>query len=950
MIARLTHRTAALGALVLLLAAPLAAQPALTDPLPFDPAIRQGELDNGLRYYVRENTEPEGRAELRLAVDVGSIQEDEDQRGLAHFVEHMAFNGTARFDEPELVRTLESFGMEFGPGVNAYTSFDETVYMLQIPTDSAEVFSTGIDVLREWAGNVTLADSAIERERGVVLEEWRSGRGAQERMNREQFPVLFADSRYAERLPIGLPEIIEEAPPETLRRFYRDWYRPDLMAVIVVCDVDADRVEAMIRERFADLENPAEAPERLVYPVPGHDDTKFAVATDPEAPFTVVQIAFKRPPSRTLTVADARADLAEDLFFAVLRARLSEIGQEPDAPFATAFAGSGGGLRSLDQATLFALAKDGQIDETVRVLTTEAERIRRYGVTEGEVERQKAELLRQLQSAVAEAENQPSRGLSMAYVQAYLRDQPVVAPETRLALAERFLPTVTLDELDAVADELVAAENRVVLVSAPERDGLDVPDAAALAATLAGVAGAEIEPYEDVVIEGPLVAEPPAGGEVVGESTDADLGTTTWTLSNGVTVVLKPTDFKADEVWLGATSPGGTSLLDADELAVAGGAAGFVGQSGAGAFDRTALEKALAGQIVSLSPTITGEAEGFSGRAAPGDLETLFQLVHLYATEPRRDEDAFRAQLDQTRAFLANQTASPRVAFSDTLGATLNRDNPRYRTLTEYLAGLDEADLDRALAFYRDRFADFSDFTFVLVGAFEPAAVRPLVETYLGSLPSTGREEAARHFDVAPPAGVVEKTVRAGVEPQAQVAVVFHGPYDADDRVERVELDAMADVFSKALREELREDLGGVYGVGVRASTDREPTGRYQVRVSFGTDPERVEELVAAVFEQVEAMTSGEVLPEHLAAYQEQQRRGRETNLQENRYWMGVLTEAARRGEPAADALAEADLAAEVTMADVEETARQTLDTDRYVRVTLLPVEGAVEGAASGTE
>ncbi|WP_420455844.1 M16 family metallopeptidase [Rubrivirga sp.] len=925
--------------LLVLTAVASVAASAQPEPLPFDPAVRQGVLDNGLRYTIRANTEPEGRAELRLAVDAGSTLEDEDQRGLAHFVEHMAFNGTERFEEPELVRYLESVGTRFGPDLNAYTSFDETVYMLQVPTDSADVFATGLDVLREWAGRITLADSAVERERGVVLEEWRLRRGAGERMQRVQFPILYAGSRYAERLPIGLPEVIQNAPTEALRRFYDDWYRPDLMAVVVVGDVDVDAVEAMIRERFADLDARGDSPERETFAVPGHDDTRYAIATDPEAPQTVVQILYKRPPTRTRTAADARADLVNDLFFSALRSRLDEIRQTPGAPFAFAFVGSGGGLRTLDEAYLVALVAENRIADAARVLVTEAERARRFGITATEIEREKAELVRRLQSAVADRDDQPSRQLAGAYVRSFLRDEPVVSPEARLALAERFLPTITLDEVNATAEELVDDRNRVVMVSAPQRDDLAVPTDAELAAALASVADAELEPYDDATIDGPLVAEPPTPGTVVETTTDDALGTTTWTLSNGARVILKPTDFKADEVLLSATSPGGTSLLDADELYVAGGAAGYVGQSGVGAFDQVALGKALSGRLVSLSPVISDEDEGFRGSAAPADLETLFQLVHLYATAPRRDPDAFRASLDQTRAILSNQVASPRVAFSDTLRATLANGDPRSRTLSEYLAGLDRADLDQAFAFYQDRFADASDFTFLLVGAFEPEAVRPLVETYLASLPSTGREEKARYFDIAPPPGVVEKTVRAGVEPQAQVAIVFHGPYDAEDRVKRVELSAMGDVLSKALREELREDRGGVYGVGVNVIANRETSGRSQVRISFGADPERVEELVAAVFEQVEALKNGDVTADHLAAYQEQQRRGRETNLQQNPYWVGVLTESARRDEPPADTLAEADLAAAVTMADVQATAREALDTDRYVRVTLLPVE-----------
>ena len=924
-------------ALAVPLAAPLAAQPMAADALPFDPAVRVGTLDNGLRYYVRQNTEPEGRAELRLAVDAGSVLEDEDQRGLAHFLEHMAFNGTERFAEPELVRYLESVGTRFGPDLNAYTSFDETVYQLQVPTDSAAIFTTGLDVLREWAGRITLADSSIERERGVVLEEWRQGQGAGERMNREQFPVLFADSRYAERLPIGLPDVIQTAPPEALRRFYRDWYRPDLMAVVVVGDVDPAAVEGMIRERFGSLTNPPNAPERPVYTVPGNSETLFSVATDPEAPQTVVQVIYKAPPSPNRTVGDYRSELVEDLFFSVLRERLGEIQQTPDSPFAFAIASNGGLVRTVGGSFLVGLAKEGMIDETLDALTSEAERVRRYGVTQGEFDRKKAETLRSLESAVAEADNQPSRGLAQAYVQAFLTDQPIVAPRAQFELAQALMPTITLDELNAVARDLVAAEDRVVLVQAPEREGLEVPTEAELMAVLDGVASEELAAYEDETVDAPLLPETPTAGRIVDEETDAELGTTTWTLSNGATVIVKPTTFKADEVLFAATSPGGTSLLDAADLDAAGNADGVVGQSGAGVFDAVALGKKLSGQIVQVRPTISTDSEGFQGRAAPADLETLFQLVHLYTVAPRRDEEAFAAGLAQIRGFLANQASTPQAAFQDTLSATLANGDPRNRTLSQFLANLDRADLDRSLAFYRDRFSDVSDFTYVMVGAVDPATARPLVETYLASLPGGGREEEARTFDAAPPDGVVEKTVRAGTEPQAQVAIVFHGEMDTDTD-DRVRLRAMGDVLSKMLREELREDRGGVYGVGVRPSVDRE-TGLYQVQIGFGTDPARVEELVAAVFEQVEALKDGQAAPEHLAAFKEQQRRGRETNVQQNGYWLSVLTSAASRDESAQDALGEADVAAELTMDEVAGYSKHLLDTDRYVRVTLLPVE-----------
>ena len=924
---------------------PAATPPAATGtPLPLDPAVRTGTLANGLTYYVRENREPRDRAELRLAVDAGSVLEEDDQRGLAHLLEHMAFNGTEAFPEQELVRYLESTGMRFGPDVNAYTSFDETVYMLQVPTDSADTFETGLDVLRQWAGDVTITEEEVAKEKGVVLEELRLGRGASGRVRDVQFPVIFQGSRYAERLPIGDEETLQNATAGRLRDFYEDYYRPDLMAVVVVGDVDADAVVAQIEGRFGDLENPSSAPERAGYTVPGHGETLVTIATDPELPQAQVQVLLKREPETARTEADYRRTVTVSLFNAMLNARLDELRQQADPPFAFAFAGLGGGLRTVDFAQMIAIVQGSGALRGLEAVLTEAERVRRFGFTEGELERAKAETLNGLDRALAERDQTPSRAYAGALVDYDLEGSPALGVDDRDRLTRRSLPGITLADVDALADELLEEQNRVVALALPEVEGGVAPTEAEVRAVLAAVAAADLEPYQDAVAEGPLVPTPPAPGRVT-ETENLGEGVTAWTLANGVRVLLKPTDFQNDEVLLSGFSPGGSSLLDLDTYRATQFADAVVGSSGAGAFSSTELQKKLAGQTVSVRPFLSEREEGVRGQASPDDLETALQLVYLTMTAPRRDEDAFAATLQQVRTFLDNAGATPQKAFSDTLSVTLTSDHPRRQPLT--LATLDAADLDASVATLRDRFADADDFTFVMVGAFEPDAVRPLVETYLGGLPTLPRTDEPEDIMVDRPDGVVRKTVYRGVEPQARVQVVFHGPLDAYSDETSADLQALGRVLETTLRETLREDLGGTYSVRVQGSADREPRPEYSVSVGFGADPARVDELVAAVFADVAALKADGPEARLVQNVREGARREAQTALRQNGYWLGVLTEAARYDRAVDAVLARPALLEAATAASVQEAARRYLDTGRYVQVVLLPETSEGDGGAT---
>jgi zinc protease len=933
-------RLAVLVSWALLLIAPSvfaqAAAVAPESPLPIDPQVHIGTLENGLGYYIRANERPENRAELRLVVNAGSILEEEDQRGLAHFVEHMAFTGTKNFERQELVGYLESIGMRFGPDVNAYTSFDETVYMLTIPLDDREVVTTAFRILAEWATNIVFNPAEVDRERGVVVEEWRSGRGAQARLLDGQIPVVLQGSRYAERLPIGLPEVLRTAPPAALNRFYERWYRPDLMAVVAVGDFDPADVESLIREHFAHLSARASGADRPTYDVPGHARTLFHIATDAEMPVTRIEILHKQPSSPRTTVHEYRQSLVERAFNGMLNERFSEITQKPDAPFVQAFSGRGGFVRTADAFTLGAVVADGGVERGLEALLVEAERVARHGFTAGELDRYKLNLLRSFERAHAERARTNSALYANAYIGHFLRGTPIPGIEFEYQLAQQMVPGIELEEVDRLAREWMTEASRVVLVSGPEKEGAALPDEAALRAVIAAAATAEVSPYEDTASDEPLLARTPSPGEIVSEHHHESVDVVEWRLANGVRVLLKSTDFRDDEIVMRAYSPGGTSLAP-DTLALSAGfAVPAVQSSGLGAFSAVELQRALAGKSVRISTFIGALEQGFNGNTSSADMETLFQLVHLYFTAPREDADAVAALVERQRAFLANRSVDPVAAFNDTLQVALTQHHPRSRPMTA--ARLDELDVAYAHAFYRDRFADASDFTFVFVGNLDIEALRPLVQRYLATLPSTGRADSWRDDGVRPPDGVVERVVRQGVEPRAITQIVFHGPVEYGLDTSHL-MSSLAGVIRIRLREVLREDLGGTYGVQVTGTTRQHPDERYTLSISFGADPERLDELVAAARHEIERIRTDGPRAQDIQRVRETQRRERETNLRQNGYWLAQLAAYDRGGHDFAEILGYEARIEALTADMVRDAARAWLNFDRYVRVSLFPAE-----------
>lgn len=913
--------------------APAAEQPAYTFRHRGDTAVVTDTLPNGLVFYVRHNAEPRQRAELRLVVNAGSVLEDPDQRGLAHFLEHMAFNGTRRFAKHEIVDYLERVGMRFGPDINAYTSFDETVYMLQLPTDSAGVLDTGLAILEDWATGISLDSAEIEAERGVVIEEWRRWRGAGARVSERQFPFLFAGSRYAERLPIGDPDILRTFHHETLRRFYRQWYRPELMSVVAVGDFDAGQMAEKIRAAFGRIPASAGGAERPEFGVPARDSARTIVTVDAEVPNTAVSVNWFRPARRDWSPAAYREAVVESMFAGMLGDRLNDISLQPGAPFLDVGSYLGGGLRPVETFALTAAVPQGGAERGLAAVLTEMERAARHGFTQPELEREKADLLRAWEQIYAEREKTTSGQYAGQYADAFLRGTPLRTVAEEWEMMSTFVPGITLQDVNAAARRFAAMRDRTVLVTAPDRPGAPRPDEARLAFGADSVRRADVAPYTEVSSDAPLIAQLPAPGRVVAEEAIPEVGVTRWTLSNGARVVLKPTDFQEDQVLFAATSPGGLSLLP-DSLYLHGRAATAAAQlGGVGGLSLTELQRRLAGKAASVGTSIGDLQETMNGYAAPRDLETMFQLAHLYFTAPRRDTAAWEAYLQRGREMLRNRGATPESVFSDTAQAVLTQRHPRARPFSA--ATYDTLRLEPALRVYRERFADAGDFTFFFVGNFSPDSLRPLVERYLASLPGSGVRERWRDVGIRLPGGVIEKTVRRGVEPKARTALVFSGPARFS-REARSEIISLADAMEIRLREKLREELGGVYGVSVSGNVTRDPVPQYTLSVEFTTDPARLDELVRVVLAEADTLRARGVPADVVEKVREAHRRAKETALRENGVWLSALIDYERLGwDPRW--IDDPPLSAGLTPERIRAAARLYLDPRRYVRVSLLP-------------
>ncbi len=928
---------------------------AASDPdaavLPLWPEVKRGTLPNGLTYYILKHQKPEKRAFLWLAVNAGAVFEDDDQRGLAHFDEHMAFNGTKRFPKAAIVNYLEKIGMRFGADLNARTGFDDTVYQLEVPTDDQTFLAKGLDILRDWAGDVTYDPVEVDKERGVVKEEWRLGRGAEQRIFDKQAPVLFKGSRYAVRLPIGLPEIIDKAPRDKIAAFYKDWYRPDLMAVIAVGDfADPAAIEQEIRTRFGDLKNPAHERPRTVAGVPKAEGTRVSIETDRELPATEVAVYNLLPHRPEASLRDYRRIIVEQVYQIILNARFAVIGRRPDAPFAGAGAGIESQTREIDAFVREAQAKPGKVEATLESLFTEVLRVEQSGVTQSELDRARAIVARAAEQSAAEEATSDSRNYTEELTRNFFEGELMIGRASEKELTQKYLPTITLAEMNALAKTFGGAANRVILIAGPDPASAagaagatspagkaePLPTRERVLAIIDEVARRKIEPWEDKAVTGKLMAQPPKPGTITKETQVAAVGVTEWKLSNGARVILKPTDFEADQILLFGTSPGGLAMASDKEFRDAKFADEIAAVGGVGELDVESLQKLLAGKHATASASIASTTESVEAGASARDLETMFQLVHLEMTAPRKDDQAISVWRTNLADQLANRLRVPEVQFQIQSEDVLYKHNSRYKAPEP--ADIPKVDAGKALAFYKDRFGDATDFTFVIVGAFDPAQLRPLVETYLASLPAKGRKEKEKDLGIRKVGGVVKQTFRLGQEPKAEVELMFHGD-EAWTRDKDRDMYILGQVLSIRLREVLREDKGGVYGVGAGGVISRAPHQERSFTISFGCDPARVDELVKATFDEIAAIARDGIGADYLEKVKQTFTREREVQLRSNGFWIGWLTSAYTYGDDPALVLDPSKMIARMTSANVKAAARRFLDAKQYFEPVLVPAK-----------
>ncbi|MCK3685440.1 insulinase family protein [Maribellus sp. YY47] len=860
----------------------------LTSPLPEDPAVSKGTLDNGMTYYVRANSEPENRAELMLVLKAGSVDEDDDQQGLAHFCEHMAFNGTKNFPKHELINYFESIGMEFGPEINAYTSFDETVYMLKVPLDQPEYMEKGLQVLYDWACQIDDSDEEVNAERGIILEEERMGRGASDRMMKEWLPVFLKDSKYADRLPIGKVDIIENCAPETLRRFRHDWYRPDLQAVIVVGDFDQNEMVAKVKEKFSAIPASTNPRDKKYFGIPGHKETLVSISTDKEARYPIAYVYYKHDLEKSKTLGDYRHSMLVSLYTSMINNRLAEKTQQADPPFLMGQSAYSHQFGPLNTYMSVAVTQGDKIETGLKEVLLENERVKKFGFTETELERQKTAVLNNMEKAYNERNNTKSINYANEYMRNFLiTEEPFPGMENEYAYYKELIPGISVEEVNELAKEWITKDNRVVIVTAPENEKTIVPTEEQVKSLLDEVESIEVEPYVDAVANVPLIADEPIGSKVTGEQALEKVDAVEWKLANGATVVVKKTDFKDDEILFNAWSLGGTSVYPKEDDVSANLATDVMTESGIARFDEITLNKMLSDKVFGLNPYISDLREGFNGSSSVKDVETLLQMLYLYFTEPRFDDVSYQSLMKQYATVLENKSASPEANFRDTLNVVLSNYNERSKPMS--VERLKEASLPQIEMIGKDRFKDAADFKFFFVGNIDFATLKPLVEKYIGGIPTLNRNEKWVDLGIRKPEGVVEKVVHKGQEEKGMQYIVFHGDFEYNGQ-NQAQLDAVGKILSTRLLEVIREDKSGVYSIGAYPSSSKFPEPEYTMAISYGMSPDKKQELETAVFDIIKEYTENGPTEEELNKAKEKMLREREIQLRENRFWMNILS------------------------------------------------------------
>lgn len=904
------------------------------DKLPFDKGVKVGQLKNGFKYYIRKNVEPEKRVTMYLGVKAGSILETEEEVGLAHFLEHMNFNGLKHFPKNDLVNYLQKAGVRFGSDLNAYTGFDETVYQLPIPSDDPELLKNGLQVMRDWAQDALLTTEEIDKERGIILEEMRGGRGAKQRMQDKFMPVLLNGSLYSKRLPIGTEDNIKNFKPEVIRNFHSKWYRPDLQSIIIVGDIDPAQIENEVIRLFSDMKVPVKATKRVEHSVKLLNKNQYLVVTDPEMTSTVGQIIIKHPEEKVRTVGDYRTSLMKSVFNQMINGRLQELSQQPNPPFLQAGVSISGLFGGLDNLSASFVTKPGLFEEGLKATVREMDRAQKFGFTPSEFNRVITSFEKGNEANYKEKDKRKSDSFVKTYLDNFLNDSPALSSEDRYQITKQLLPTLTLKEVEAIGRRFYVDNNRDIIILGPEKEKASLPQEAEVNAWLNEVDKETLTAYVDKVSDLPLLAKQPIKGTIKSTKEISAIGTKELILSNGVKVLLKPTTFKNDQILISAFSPGGTSQYSDADFMSASNAASFVDGSGVGQLNSIELRKYMAGKNVGIEPYISERSEGISGSSDKEGLKTAFELIYAYFTAPRIDDDIFQSGIARTLSSMENRAEDPSFVFSDAVRRTLYNGNIR-RTIAgpEQVKSISQS---RALEIFKDRFADASDFTFTIVGSFTEEEIKPYLEQYLASLPNLGRKEAAKDLGIIEPAQGVEKIIRKGKEAKAQVNLAYYGDYDYSEK-ENLSFKALESVLSIKLLERLREDESGTYGTGAKGSSSKYPRGRYNFSIGFGTSVDKYESLINSAIDEVNKVKANGPTQGDLDKFIIEQKRQLELQLKENGFWLGQIAGSVQNNEDPTYILRYLDELSKVSIESVKEVANKYLKQDRLFKFVLLP-------------
>ena len=921
-----------------IISSPVFAQQNLTDTLPVDPAVKIGKLDNGLTYYIRQNKKPEQKVELRLVVNAGSILEDENQQGIAHLNEHMAFNGTTHFKKNDIVSFLQSIGVEFGNDLNANTSFDQTIYILPIPTDKPDNIDKGFQILEDWAHNVTYNGDDIDGERPVVLEESRLGKGANDRMFRKIYPQLFAGSMYANRLPIGIDSIIKNASYETIRKFYKDWYRPDLMAVIVVGDIDPAKAEDLVKKYFTGLTNPANERPRTNATVPPYAKSESTVVTDKEATsysLIVNYSAEKIHPTQTL--GDYKNDLTKEIFSNLLNQRLRELTQKENPPFLYAFGGFGSYARNYETFNASIGAGDKDPAVALKSFEEELERVKKYGFTKPELDREKSNLLTQVEREYNERNKTESANYSSEYIDNFLTKDPIPGIENENKYYKELVPQITIEDVNEITKLLQQNSNQFIALMGPEpAAGKQLPTGDDLLAVASSVEKMDIKPYEEKAIATSLMTSSPKTGKITGSKKNNALGTTDFTLSNGVTVTVKSTDFKNDQILMSAIRAGGKNNYGVKDKYNAEYAVAVVNSMGVGNFSPVDLKKSLSGKTVSVTPVFSNISEGMSGSSSVKDIESMMQLMYLYFTSPRLDTGLFKSFVQKNKSQYAMLSANPQAVFVDSFYKTIYHHDPLAPVAVPKSDYFDKINLNRLMQIYKERFGDVSGMHFTFVGSIKPEELKPLLEKYIASLPATSKKFNYVDNKLRTAKGKLTVKVYKGKEQKSLILAAYSGEVPYSDALD-LKADAISEILNIRIIEELREKIQGIYGGGTQARFDKFPYPHYTFFLQLPCGPEKVDTLLYAANAEIQNLIKNGPSQENLEKVKQQWKEQHKVSIKENNTWLSQLQSFYFQGanpdyfinyEKYVDAL---------TPKDIQDAAKLLLSTSNVVTGILMP-------------